>query len=372
MHIGIIGGGIGGLTSAIALRRAGHQVTLIERTERFEPVGAGIVLAPNAARILDHLGVDLSVDGEPLRAMVVCRADGRELQRIDTGKNAAKYGPTWAIARPELHAALERALPTDVEVLLDAEVTAVRQDDTGVSVEAGEWRCFDLLVGADGLRSAVRREVLGEFPLRYSGTTCWRGVCPNPGFDHVIEAWGIGTRVGIVPLSRGRVYYFLVANAPERAPNLSWPDGFRAAFGAPAFGGGLERLVESFTEAPPLHHDLIELEAPVWGKGRVVLLGDAAHAMTPNQGQGAAMAIEDALVLSRVVEQTDVPAAMAAARQARVRKVQIDSRRIGQLAHWTNPIARAIRDALIAWTPASIGDGQYRAVVDPGVGLLAG
>ncbi len=369
MNVLVAGAGIGGLAAAIRLTQSGHRVTLVERSAALTAAGAGIVMAPNAAKLLAGLGVDLSVHAHPLPALDVVQADGALLQRLEPQRLSHQYGPTWALPRPTLHAALAAALPASVEVLKGVTVSEVTESGDAVEVRLEDVRRFDVVVGADGLHSAVRERVLGPQPLRYSGVTCWRGLAPNPGFTHAIEAWGGAARVGVVPLAQGQLYYYLALTAPKGAPTLEWPAGFRAAFGH--FRGGVEKLFEVLREAPPLHHDLLELEAPVWGRGRVLLLGDAAHAMTPNQGQGAAMAIEDAHALDAALR-PGLDGALeryVQMRHERVRKVQLDSRRIGAVAHWQNPVARVLRDALMRLLPTSVGDRQYRGLVEPGLAL---
>jgi 2-polyprenyl-6-methoxyphenol hydroxylase-like FAD-dependent oxidoreductase len=371
MKVVILGGGIGGLTAANALARAGHEVTLAERGEAFSAIGAGIVLAANATRLLEGLGVDVAGAGAPLRSMTVVDAAGRRLQQVDTARYAAKWGPTYALARPALSEALVAALPKSVELCLGHPFVGLEEHATGVKVTFGtQQREADVVIGADGLHSAVRQQVIGDWPLRYSGMTCWRGVVRNPGFEGAVEAWGGAARIGVVPLASDRLYYFLVLTAARRAPTLAWPNGFDEAFGhlRPAVPG----LFEAMTEAPPLHHDLEELNEPVWGRGRVLLLGDAAHSMTPNQGQGAAMAIEDAYAVRAALEGGAAGSLerYRKLRHDRVRRMQLDSRRLGEVAHWQSPLASTLRNGLLRVLPSKLGELQFQRVVEPGLAFL--
>ncbi len=353
MKITIVGAGIGGLTAALALHRAGHHVSILESANRLEPVGAGIVLAPNAVRILHELGVSAGPFGHQLRKATILTASGIEISAMEFHRSLASVGQVLAFHRAELHAALLEALPRNVTLRLGCPFVKVA---TG-----GE----DVLIGADGINSAVRQCMSGSQSVRYSGYTCWRAVLPDPGIGETFEAWGGKARVGAVPLTRGRVYVFLVLTAPAGMPRQTSMAGIRRHFRA--FNGPVPAILDVAHDVVLLHHDIQEIESPVWGHGRIVLIGDAAHAMTPNLGQGAAMAVEDAAVLPEVIG-SDAPAeALREVRHNRVEKVLKDSRRLGQVAHLENLAGCWLRNAVMRCVPGSISENQYLRLIEPGL-----
>ncbi len=374
----VVGAGIGGLATALALAQEGHRVTVVEQAPRFEAVGSGIVLAPNAVHVLRRLGVDLTRIGQVIDRSEVRPATGRAWFAADVAGLAGSDGPTFALPRPALHAALVEALPASVEIVHGRRVEAVEPvasaDGTGagVAVRWGETvRHVDVVIGADGLRSAVREAAVGQRRLRYSGTTCWRGFTPWSGGATAVEAWGAGTRVGVVPTGGGSAYYYLVRTAPQGEPGPTQVSTIRSWFAG--YDGVAGQVIAALDVVPPLHHDLIELDRPVWGSGRVLLLGDAAHAMTPNQGQGAAMAIEDALAVAFALRGGAEGALerYVRMRSRRVRRVQLASRRIGTVAHAGGPRVARLRDSVFRLAPATSGGRAVRRLVAPGIALAA-
>jgi 2-polyprenyl-6-methoxyphenol hydroxylase-like FAD-dependent oxidoreductase len=372
----VVGGGIGGLAVARGLVAQGGEVVIVERTKGFAPAGAGIVLAANAVAVLDALDIDIARHGRALPGMRIADHRGTTLQAARTDELQAGYQAIYALHRADLHNALLVGA-AGASIRMDTTVLDLEDDGQAVDVSFGDGATerFDLVIGADGLHSTVRSLVYRvDAPGSvYSGYTCWRFVAPwAEPLDGAVEMFGRGDRAGVVPLTDDRAYVFLVADAPEDGPAASWSD-LEARFHR--FPSLVSRLIRSAGEsgAPLLHHDLRDAERIVWGRGRVWLLGDAAHAPLPNLGQGAAMALEDALALSRALETgNDVATAFERYVQVRHRRTSAiwrDSRRLGWIAQWSGPVATRIRNALFAWTPSSVGRRQLEAIVRPGVEL---
>ena len=365
MRVVIAGAGIGGLAAAIAFRRAGHETVVLERAPRLEAVGAGITLFGNATRALGLLGVRdaIAARGAPAQRSAIMTADGAELSELP----ADLLDGAVAVHRADLQAALAAEAG---EVRLAAEVTSVEQDRHGVTARTsdGAVEHGDLLVGADGLQSRVR-DAVAEARPRYAGYTAWRGISPvaiEPG--RLTESWGVGERFGLVDIGRDRTYWFATKNAVEGEPEE--PGGRRAEI-LRRFGGWhepIDTVVKAAEDDVVLRNDVYYLP-PLerWSNGRVVLLGDAAHATTPGVGQGAAMAIEDAVVLVQsVAGGRDLGAAFAAyetLRRRRTQNVLKMSRRTDRAAQLAHPFACRVRNAAVRRMPTSMQRRQLGPIV---------
>lgn len=365
MRIAVVGAGIAGLTASIALGRD-HDVTLFERAPEFTAVGAGIVISANAARSLRSIGVDLTGTGRVVSTTTLASADGEVLQRLDLAAHATTWGPTVAIARPDLHHRLVECLPPSVRVRLGASIESVDVERAMVGVD-GTFDSFDLLVGADGINSLVRSAHPRSGRVVPAHHACWRTVVAPTATAEPSEYVGRGQRVGVVGLASGTYLYLVESAAPGELRDLQ-VDDVRRRF---ADFVVVRDLLDAI-EAPLRFDDLAELDRPVWGSATAVLIGDAAHAMTPNLGQGASMAIEDAVVLARRL-QSHADGALdgwfdgfVTDRGARVRWVQLTSRRLGRALHARSAPARWFRDAALRHAPQSVADRQSRRLLGGG------
>jgi 2-polyprenyl-6-methoxyphenol hydroxylase-like FAD-dependent oxidoreductase len=358
----IIGGGIAGLASALALTRHGWQVEVFERAPEFTEVGAGLSLWPNALRALDALGVGEGVRG---RAMLegqagIRDAAGRWLSRTDTADLERRYGPVAMIHRADLLAVLRAAVPEEA-LRPGITVSGVRPDGT-VTHSGGQSRA-DLVVGADGLSSVTRQSVWPEAPApRYAGYTAWRVVTPPVEVGEASESWGRGERFGYAPLPDGRVYCYATANAPEGAPGGGLA-GLRERFGG--WHDPIPALLDAAAPDAVLHHDLYDLPPlKTYTAGNVVLAGDAAHAMTPNLGQGACQALEDAVVLGAIMASGAGLDAYDQQRRRRTQMIARRSRRVGAAAQWASPAAVTVRNTALRLLPPASFARSLAPVLD--------
>jgi 2-polyprenyl-6-methoxyphenol hydroxylase-like FAD-dependent oxidoreductase len=365
----VVGGGIGGLTAAVALRQVGWQVTVLERAARFGEIGAGITLLSNGLRCLDVIGLGDAVRGSgmPVLAMGMRTEKGRWLSRID-GDGAdleARTGTTALVLhRAELHKILRDALPA-AALIAGVATTGIHGGEDGGPAEV-HFRDRDrdsvlraeLVVGADGVHSWVRAQRWPDAPAPvYSGSTSWRAVStqPSAAVTEMSLSWGQGTEFGVMPLVDGRTYWYGAANAGEGQRNPDELGELRRQFGT--WHEPIPAVLAHTQPQAVLRHDIYWLpKLDSYRRGSVVLLGDAAHAMTPNLGQGGGQALEDAITLAAAVSSTrDVATALTDydhERRARTQAMSLAATRqlrFGQKLH--NPIAVAIRNTAVALTP---------------------
>ncbi|MFE0134656.1 FAD-dependent oxidoreductase [Streptomyces sp. NPDC059037] len=369
----IAGGGIGGIAAAVALQQQGIESLVFERAPQLRDGGAGLHLWTNGMLALDHMGLADRVR-EIAPAQETCHfatSSGRLIGDWPVGQFTTRYGqPTVAIGRSDLHAVLRDSLDTPVRT--GAEVSGYTEHEAGVTVRFtdGTEETGDLLIGADGVHSAVRRGLLGPQPPDYTGYIAWRGhgrVDPAvvaPGTFRAL--FGPGTRFTYYDIAPGVVHWMSVANGPAGGRDQGTPEQTLAMLRDRHRGwtGPVDEVLAATDPASVIRSDVVDRSPdPVWGRGRVTLLGDAAHAISFNIGQGACQAIEDALVLAQRLAAVDsasageLQAALRAyesERQERTAPMQKLARRIGRMGAMENRMGVWARDRLLryAWPQA--------------------
>ncbi|MEU4802597.1 FAD-dependent monooxygenase [Actinosynnema sp. NPDC023587] len=339
-----MGGGLGGLAAAVALRLVGWEVVVFERSASFGEVGAGIGVMPNALRALEVLGVADEVRrvGTPRGAARLMDSRGRPLNRL----GPEVEGRVVAVHRADLHRVLRSALPASC-LVTSTEVTDLDSLDG------------DLVVVADGVRSRLREALFpGVTEPVYAGVTAWRSVTEArfPQGLALSQTVGAGAEFGVLPLGDGRVCWYAATGAPAGGSAGDELAAARAVVGE--WHAPIPALLDSTPPASVLRHDIYELGAPLpsYVSGRAVLVGDAAHAMTPYLGQGACMAFEDAVVLAAACARfSDVPSALDAydrERRPRTQAVARASRLAGRFGfRLRNPAVVAARDLAMRAVP---------------------
>ncbi|KZS39027.1 hypothetical protein AWE51_10695 [Aquimarina aggregata] len=367
-NIAIIGGGIGGLVTALSLDKLNIPYTLYERAASLEAVGAGIWLSPNALQVLQWINPTLLQEiqnaGNTLNRILVADHKFNPISDSNQDFVQGKFGfTTMAIHRGELQEILYKYVQQE-NIELGKEFKEYAQDSEK-SIRLyfidGSHVNTNAIIGADGIKSKIRKQLFPNSKLRYSGQTCWRGIS-NYDLDPLLESvgftlWGEKLQFGVSKISNGKVYWFAVKMSQ---PNLTDDEKDRKVM-----------LTNMFSEYPPLvtylikntpnekifRDDLSDLELlNKWNLGNICLIGDAAHSMTPDLGQGGAQAIEDAFYLSNFIKKTKkLDTAFDKFynyRKAKVEKLVKQSRLTSKISI-TNRFLEIIRNFILKKTPQS-------------------
>jgi 2-polyprenyl-6-methoxyphenol hydroxylase-like FAD-dependent oxidoreductase len=364
----IVGGGIAGLSLATALHNQGYTAELVERSVAWPAVGAGINLPANGVRVLRELGVGQTVERT---ATVLCRwgffdQEGQLLCDTDLGELWRDVGPCLGTTRVRLQEALLTGA-TAVPYRLGVSLTALTQDDNRVRVTFSDGKSseYDLVVGADGIYSTVRELAVTSSSPSYAGQMVWRSIIPTRPREMVdmMVLMGEGRFFGVVPMGEGYTYGFGAVDGRHfEDPLAGRLERFRRRF--VGFGGPVPEYLAALQSDEQLHVGPIEwVELDEWYRGRVVLIGDAAHAGPPHMGQGGCMAMEDALVLADCLRRADsVESALEAyvrRRRPRADWVQKQSRAAAQA--WVLP--SAVRNAALRERGDRMFRDRYRPLI---------
>lgn len=370
MKITIIGAGIGGLTTAIALKQKGFEVEIFEAAPEFKKAGSGINLGINAMQVYQKLGLyeELFDSGSYTNSINLRTNHLKTLSAVDLTPFEEKYNAkSIAIHRSDLHHLLLKKLP-DVKIHLNKKLRTLSESNNEIvlNFEDGTTHKAEIIIGADGINSKVRNSILGEMDLRIAKQICWRGITkvklPQKYHTELNELWGKGNRFGFVHIDdKDHVYWFALANYKKDYAQ-EYKDVDLLKYYA-EYDPIVQDIIKSTPKENILTNEMADLKPiNIWHKGKVCLLGDAAHATTPNLGQGACQAIESALVLANCLEKYKTPEKAfenyQALRYKKANNVIDTSWKIGKLAHIENALGIMLRNSILKMTPKSVAIKQ--------------
>ncbi|MEN7550525.1 FAD-dependent monooxygenase [Rapidithrix thailandica] len=371
MTIDIIGAGIGGLTTAIALEQKGFKTRIFEQAESIKPVGAGIILANNAMQVYEKLGLRnvIEENGNPISSMNITNTHLKILSKVDLSYFEKKYRvKNIAIHRGALQRILLDKLKS-TEITLNHKLDKVIKNAEGYALTFtnGQQVQSSVLLGADGINSMVRRELFPNTSVRNVNQICWRGVIdfnlPIEYKNELNEAWGKAERFGFVQIAENKVYWYALKSFKKNKEEFS-VNNIEKYYGK--YHSVIKDII-SCTQKDRVNTAEISDLKPTgsWHKENVCLIGDAAHATTPNMGQGACQAIEDAYLLSECLDKYEPAQAFEEFQKLRLPKahqVVNTSWLIGKMAHLSNPVLVRLRNQLLRLTPESVNRRQSEQI----------
>ncbi|MCG7338235.1 FAD-dependent monooxygenase [Staphylococcus sp. ACRSN] len=366
MKIAIVGAGIGGLTTAALLSEQGHEVKIFEKNQKISEIGAGIGIGGNVLEKLgDHdLVKGIRNIGQEIEQMEVLDDKGTVLSNVKFKKKTTNL----TVKRQDLVDVIQSYVP-EKQIFLGHHVVAIENEALKVTLkfETQTDEAFDLCIAADGIHSTIRQSIVPNSKPIYRGYTVFRGLIEdiNIKSTHIAkEYWSSKGRVGIVPLLNHQAYWFISINAKENDEKFKTygKPHLQARFNH--FPNEVRAMLDKQSETDILLHDIFDLQPlKTFIHQRIILLGDAAHATTPNMGQGAGQAMEDAIVLANCIASYDFEEALQRYDKLRVKhakKVIKRSRRIGKIAQKSNKLIIAIRNLITKILPNQFASAQTK------------
>ena len=371
--IGIIGAGIAGLTSAIMLEKSGYDVRVFEADEQVRGIGAGMGLASNAIKAFEYLNLDQEVISisNHLTDFEISDSQGKTILSADTERIKQSYdADNYAVHRADLHGLLLEKISPE-KILTNKKLVKLKVVDGKVEIEFedGTLGKFDFLIGADGVNSRVRQLFLPKSQPRYAGYWCWRGVVENAN-QHLhksVETWGEKGRFGITPLTQNRIYWYACVNSNlEDGIDRYGLNELKIRFRN--YHRQIPELLEQTKTKDLISTPIVDIK-PIdrFHFGNVLLIGDAAHATTPNLGQGACMAIEDVAVLQDELLKNDWHTACSNFEKRRLKRTHYitkTSNFAGKIAQSENKTLNFLRNHLIRILPDSMSQSQLKRLLE--------
>jgi len=372
-QIAIIGAGIGGLTTALAFKQKGFNVTVYESAAEIKPVGAGIGIANNAMQVFKKLNIHKKIEnaGVKVSAMNITDHKLRSLSVIDLNEFEVKYGVCNISI---LRAVLQNILAEEIgfeNIKLSKRLLKIEQTEkVKLFFEDGSVETADFVIAADGIKSIVRNQLFDSSDIRDTNQICWRGVSkislPKDYNNKAVEAWGNGKRFGFVQINSQDIYWYAVVNESlvnQHENNLH--DLFKD------FHTDVLNIIENTSDDTVIKNRIIDLK-PIykWYNKNVCLLGDAAHATTPNLGQGACQAIEDAYLLAELYQENKpIETVFEEYQKLRIKKeheIVKSSWSIGKIAHLESGFLIYFRNLIMRCIPTSANNKQLKSIYNVG------
>jgi 2-polyprenyl-6-methoxyphenol hydroxylase-like FAD-dependent oxidoreductase len=366
--ISIIGAGIGGLTLGNILKQHQYDFTIYEAAPEIKPVGAGIMMAVNAMQVFDQLGLKEKIEnaGNKVHRIVIANESLQPISKTEILELEAQYNScNVAIHRAELQRILAENLSPDTIQLNHSLQKIEKKENYILDFENGNHIESQIVFGADGIKSPIRNQILKTGTIRNSGQKCWRGLLdfdlPEKHHQEAFEMWGKGKRFGFVKISDKKVYWYACVNEKSFGRSTEIADIFND------FDSLVLQLIEATVSENIICNTISDLAPiPQWYSANLCLIGDAAHATTPNMGQGACQAIEDAYIIGKLLENSqDFNTIFKTFQNIRRKKVDYivnTSRTIGKVSQWER--GNSLRNFLMGLIPESMNQKMAKKIIE--------